>query len=254
METGERRRRNLPAVRAVATHVQVEIWSDVVCPWCYVGKRRFEQALERFAHADDVTVTYRSFELDPGAPRERTGTHDEHLARKYGMTVERAHQLNDQMTQTAAADGLDFHFERIRGGNTFDAHRLLHLALERGKQQELKERLLLATFTEGEPVADRDALVRLASDVGIDAAEAREVLSSGRYADAVRADEQQAMTYQITGVPFFVVDGKYGVSGAQPADVLLQVLERAHEESRPLTIVNPGSGEAPYCDDGSCAV
>jgi len=234
--------------------MKVEIWSDVVCPWCYIGKRRFEQALERFPHADEVEVTYRSFELDPGAPQQRTGTHDEHLARKYGMTVERAHQLNEQMTQTAAAEGLDFHFERIRGGNTFDAHRLLHHAAAQGKQLELKERLLLATFTEGEPVADRDALARLAKEVGIDDAE--EVLASDRYSDDVRADEQQATAYGISGVPFFVVDGKYGVSGAQPADLLVQVLERAYGDSRPLTMVEPTatSDDAAACDDDSCAV
>src|SRR4051794_27998841 len=211
--------------------MQVEIWSDVVCPWCYVGKRRFEQALARFPHADDVTITYRSFELDPAAPSARTGSHDEHLARKYGMTVEGARQLNEQMTQTAAVEGLDFRLDRIRGGNTFDAHRLLHFAMESGHQAELKERLLRATFTEGEPIADRDALVRLAAEVGLDETAARDVLWSDRYGDAVRADEQQATAYGVTGVPFFVVDGKYGVSGAQPADVLLQLLERAYDET-----------------------
>jgi predicted DsbA family dithiol-disulfide isomerase len=237
--------------------MQVEIWSDVVCPWCYVGKRRFEQALARFAHADEVTSIYRSFELDPNAPRERTGSHDEHLARKYGMTVDRARQLNQQMTETAAAEGLDFRLDRIRGGNTFDAHRLLHWALKHGKQAELKERLLLATFTDGEPIADRDALARLAADVGLDADEARVVLAGDRYADAVRDDEEQATAYGITGVPFFVVDGKYGVSGAQPAEVLLQVLDRAYDETRPLTMVAggpTGSDPAPTCDDDSCAV
>jgi predicted DsbA family dithiol-disulfide isomerase len=233
--------------------MQVEIWSDVVCPWCYVGKRRFEQALARFAHPDDVAITYRSFELDPGAPRERNGSHDEHLARKYGMTVERAHELNEQMTQTAAAEGLEFRLDRIRAGNTFDAHRLLHLALARGKQPELKERLLRATFTDGERIADAETLVRLAAEVGLDADEAREVLASDRYADAVRADEQQAAAYGITAVPFFVVDGKYGVSGAQPADLLLQVLERASEDNRALTVVT-GSTDAAACDDESCAV
>ncbi|HET6818718.1 MAG TPA: DsbA family oxidoreductase [Mycobacteriales bacterium] len=233
--------------------MQVEIWSDVVCPWCYIGKRRFEQALARFAHADEVTVTYRSFELDPAAPAHREGTHEEHLARKYGMTVEQARGLNDQMTQTAAAEGLDFHFERIRGGNTFDAHRLLHHATTVGKQLELKERLLLATFTEGEPIADRDTLARVAKEVGID--DADQVLASDRYSDAVRADEQQAAAYGISGVPFFVVDGKYGVSGAQPADLLLQVLDRAYDDNRPLTLVEPtaGSNDA-VCDDDSCAV
>jgi predicted DsbA family dithiol-disulfide isomerase len=215
--------------------MQVEIWSDVVCPWCYIGKRRFEQALAQFPDVEDVTLIYRSFELDQNAPRQRTGSHDDHLARKYGMTVERAHQLNEQMTQTAAAEGLEFRFDLIRAGNSFDAHRLLHLALDRGKQIEMKERLLRATFTDGEPIADRDALVRLAAEVGLDADEVREVLSGDEYADAVRADEQQAMDYGITGVPFFVIDRKDGVSGAQPADARVQVLERAYDESQSLS-------------------
>jgi predicted DsbA family dithiol-disulfide isomerase len=211
--------------------MQAEIWSDVVCPWCYIGKRRFEQALARFPHADDVTVTYRSFELDPAAPPAHTGTHDEHLAGKYGLTVERAHELNEQMTQTAAAEGLEFHFERMRGGNTFDAHRLLHLAAEQGRQRELKERLLRATFTDGEPISDHATLARLAGEVGIDGDEAARVLASDRYADAVRTDEQQAAAYGIHGVPFFVVESTYGVNGAQPADVLLSTLEQAYADS-----------------------
>jgi predicted DsbA family dithiol-disulfide isomerase len=233
--------------------VKVEIWSDVVCPWCYVGKRRFEQALARFAHRDDVTVVYRSFELDPSAPVTRNGTYAEHLARKYGMTVERAAQLNEQMTQTAAADGLDFRFDRLRAGNTFDAHRLLHLARDRDRQPALKERPLAATFTDGEPIADRDTLVRLATEVGLDETEVRAVLDSDRYADDVRADERQAQAYGITGVPFFVVDDKYGVSGAQPAELLLEVLETAHRESTPLTVVT-GHEHEDACADGSCAV
>jgi predicted DsbA family dithiol-disulfide isomerase len=169
------------------------------------------------------------------------------------MTVERAHQLNEQMTQTAAADGLDFRFDRLRAGNTFDAHRLLHLARDRDRQPALKERLLAATFTDGEPIADRDTLVRLATEVGLDETEVRAVLDSDRYADDVRADERQAQAYGITGVPFFVVDDKYGVSGAQPAELLLEVLETAHRESTPLTVVT-GHEHEDACADGSCAV
>ncbi len=137
--------------------MNVEIWSDVVCPWCYIGKRRFERAVASFGHPGEVTVTYRSFELDPDAPAQRTGTHGEHLARKYGMTIAQAEQANQQMTQRAAADGLEFRFDLIRGGNTFDAHRLLHLAKDHGLQPEVKERLLRATFTEGLPIADKPA-------------------------------------------------------------------------------------------------
>ena len=143
--------------------MNVEIWSDVVCPWCYIGKRRFERAVASFGHPGEVTVTYRSFELDPDAPAQRTGTHAGHLARKYGMTIAQAEQVSQQMTQRAAADGLEFRFDLIRGGNTFDARRLLHLAKDHGLQPEMKERLLRATFTEGLPVADKPTLVRLAA-------------------------------------------------------------------------------------------
>jgi predicted DsbA family dithiol-disulfide isomerase len=208
-------------------HVKVEIWSDVVCPWCAIGKHRFEKALARFAHRDEVEVSFHSFELDPDAPHEQEGDLADHLATKYGMSRERAEELHRQTTATAAEDGWDFHFERARRGNTFDAHRLLHLAAERGVQGAVKERLFRGYFTEGEPIADRATLVKLGSEAGLDADEAREVLDSGRYADAVRADQRQATAYGITAVPFFVVDRKYGVAGAQPPDALLQVLETA---------------------------
>jgi predicted DsbA family dithiol-disulfide isomerase len=236
--------------------MNVEIWSDVVCPWCYIGKRRFERAVASFGHAGEVTVTYRSFELDPDAPAQRTGTHAGHLASKYGMTIAQAEQANQQMTQRAAADGLEFRFDLIRGGNTFDAHRLLHLAKEHGLQPEVKERLLRATFTEGLPVADKPALVRLATEAGLPAAQVEAVLDGDAYADAVRADEQQATRYGITGVPFFVADGKYAVSGAQPPEVLLQLLRRAYDETSQLTPVaaTTESNSEASCDGDSCAV
>lgn len=235
--------------------MNVEIWSDVVCPWCYIGKRRFERALASFDHPDEVTVTYRSFELDPDAPAERTGTHAEHLAGKYGMTTAQAEQANKQMTERAADDGLEFRFDLIRGGNTFDAHRLLHLAEDHGLQPQLKERLLRATFTEGVPIADKPTLVRLATEAGLPAAQVQAVLDGDAYADAVRADEQQAARYGISGVPFFVADGKYAVSGAQPPEVLLQLLRRAYDEESQLTpvAVTTDSDSAASCDGDSCA-
>jgi predicted DsbA family dithiol-disulfide isomerase len=236
--------------------MNVEIWSDVVCPWCYIGKRRFESAVASFGHPDEVEVTYRSFELDPSAPTQRTGTHAEHLAGKYGMTIAQAEQAGEQMTERAAADGLEFRFDLMRGGNTFDAHRLLHLAAEHGLQPEMKERLMRATFTEGLPIADKPTLVRLAAEVGLPAAEAQAVVDGDGYADAVRADEQQAARYGITGVPFFVADGKYAVSGAQPPEVLLQLLQRAHDDASKLTPVTvPAGGDSEAsCDGDSCAV
>jgi predicted DsbA family dithiol-disulfide isomerase len=204
----------------------VEIWSDVVCPWCYVGKRRFENALAGFEHRDEVQTVWRSFQLDPNAPPERTLSSAEHLAGKYGMSVEQAEQSNAQMTELAASEGLEYHLDRTRGGNSFDAHRLIQLAADHDLQDAMKERLMRAYFTEGEPVGDRETLIRLAADVGLDA---RAVLEGEAYADAVHADVELAARIGIRGVPYFVLDRRFGVSGAQPAELLLQALERTWE-------------------------
>ena len=201
----------------------VEIWSDVVCPWCYVGKRRFEKALAAFAHRDEVEVTWRSFELDPNAPPERKASSAEHLAGKYGMSVEQAERSNAQMTELAAAEGLEYHLDRTRGGNSFDAHRLIQLAKDQGLQDEMKERLMRAYFTEGESISDGETLVRLALEVGLDP----RGLADGAYGDAVRADEEMASRIGIQGVSFFVLNRRYGVSGAQPAELMLQALDKA---------------------------
>ena len=233
--------------------LRVEIWSDVVCPWCYIGKRRFEQALAGFAAREQVEVVWRAFELDSSAPAERAGRYAENLAAKYGVPIAEAQRMIDTLTATAAAEGLELRFDIARPGNTFDAHRLLHLAGERGVSDAVKERLLRATFTEGEPIGDAETLVRLVAEAGLDADEARAVLAGDRYADEVRGDERQAQAYGITGVPFFVVDGRYGVSGAQPAEVLGQVLAQAWAERSPLQMVTAG-GSAPGCDGDTCAV
>ena len=233
--------------------MRVEIWSDVVCPWCYVGKRRFEQALASFPHRDEVEVVWRSFELDPSAPAERVGDYAQMLATKYGVSLAEGQRMIDTMTATAAAEGLDFRFDLARVGNTFDAHRVLHLAAERGLQDALKERLMRATFTEGEPIGDPETLVRLAVEAGLDAEETRAVLSSDRYGEQVRDDERDAQRFGISGVPFFVVDRKYGVSGAQPAELLREVLDRAWAESAPVPLVTTGAA-GPGCDGDACSV
>lgn len=234
--------------------MQVEIWSDVVCPWCAIGKRRFEAALARFEHRDEVTVRFRSFELDPTAPREREGTLIEHLAEKYGTSPEQALGMIGNMTEQAGAEGWEFHLEHARGGNTVDAHRLIHLGHDRGVQDAVKERLLRAYLTDGERIGDPDSLVRLAAEAGLDETEAGDVLAGDRYLDEVRADERQARAYGISGVPFFVVDAKYGVSGAQPADALLEVLQTAWADAHPLQVLVPAGDTGPDCADGSCAV
>jgi len=230
----------------------VEIWSDVVCPWCAIGKRRFEKALARFAHRDEVEVSFHSFELDPEAPREPTGDLAGHLAAKYGVSRAQADQMHRQMTGTAAADGWEFHFERARRGNTFDAHRVLHLAAGHDVQDAVKERLLRGYFTEGEAISDHATLARLAAEAGLDADEVRTVLASDAYADAVRADERQAQAYGITAVPFFVVDRRYGVAGAQPPEALLEVLETAWAEAHPPQVLTPAADPS-SCADGSCS-
>ena len=207
--------------------LKIDVWSDIVCPWCAVGKRRLEAALARFPHRDDVEVVWRAFELDPSAPTLHEGDNATRLAKKYGRTKAQAEAMMKQLADTAAKDGLEFHLLTAKSGNTFDAHRVLQLAAERGRQGAVKERFFRGYMTEGEAIGDHEVLVRLASEAGLDAAEVRAVLSSEKYADDVREEEETARALGITGVPFFVLAGKYAVSGAQPADVLLAALEQA---------------------------
>jgi predicted DsbA family dithiol-disulfide isomerase len=231
--------------------LHVDIWSDIACPWCYVGKRHLEQALQRFEHRDDVEVVWRAFELDPAAPRIRDASQSyaERLAKKYGTQTPQAQAMIDRMVDTAARDGLELRFDHIRPGNTFDAHRLLHLAGDRGVQDALKERLLRAYLTEGQPIGDREVLASAAREVGVDEQEARDVLDGDRYAAEVRRDEAIARELGISGVPFFVIGGRFGVSGAQPADVLLGALQRAWSEiPQPADVVEGAACGPDGCD------
>jgi predicted DsbA family dithiol-disulfide isomerase len=211
--------------------VRVEIWADLACPWCHVGKRRFEAALEGFEHRDQVEVTWRSFELDPGAPPEREGDRTERLAQKYGVTRERADAMHEHMTSVAAEDGIEFRFGSVRDGSTFDAHRLIHLAAAHGLGGEMGERLFSAHFAEGALLSDPETLERLATEVGVPAEEVRDMLAGDRFAAEVRDDEATAASLGITAVPFFVVDRAVGASGAHPPEALRKLLERAWEES-----------------------
>jgi predicted DsbA family dithiol-disulfide isomerase len=215
--------------------MHVEIWSDVVCPWCYVGKRRFESALARFDHRDEVEVVWRSFELDPDAPRQRPGSAAEHLGRKYGMSQEQVEASWARLTALAEAEGLEFHLDRARGGSTFDAHRLIHLGAEHGRQDATKERFLRGYFTESLPIGEPDVLGQIAVEAGLPPAEVAEVLATDRFADAVREDERRARLLGISGVPFFAIDDRYGVSGAQSADLLLEALGVAWAERAPVS-------------------
>jgi predicted DsbA family dithiol-disulfide isomerase len=218
--------------------MHVEIWSDIACPWCYVGKRRFEAALAAFAHRDEVTVTWRSFELDPGAPPELDHDLATHLAAKYGRTREESLQMQAQMTETAAADGLDFRFDRARSGSTFDAHRLVHLAAAHGRQDAMKERLLRAYFTEGALVSDPATLERLGAQAGLPAHEVREVVRTDRYAEDVREDERVAASLGVHAVPCFVVDRGVAVSGAQPPELLGKLLDHAWRQQAAVPAVD----------------
>jgi predicted DsbA family dithiol-disulfide isomerase len=213
--------------------MKVEIWSDVVCPWCYIGKRRLETALEGFDGADDVEVVWRSFQLNPAHPKGVHESHAESLAAKTGRTIEQVHELTERVTALAAAEGLDYHFERYVVVNTFDAHRLTHLAKTRGLGSELHERLFRAQLIEGEVLDDPDTLTRLSAEVGVPAEAARRVLASDEYASDVTGDIEQAHALGATGVPFFVIDRRFGVAGAQSSEVLLQVLERARDTAAP---------------------
>jgi predicted DsbA family dithiol-disulfide isomerase len=220
--------------------MNVEIWSDIACPWCYVGKRRFEAALAQFEHRDEVTVTWRSFELDPQAPQEREGDRAKHLADKYGMSLEQAQAAERQMTDTAAGEGLEFRFDIARAGNTFDGHRLVHLAAEHGLQDAMKERLLRAYLSQGELISDPETLVRLAVEVGLPEAEAAETLASERFASEVRADEQDATRLGISAVPTFIVDRVIGGSGAHPPEALLNLLRQGWDRRAPVSVVTGG--------------
>ena len=212
--------------------MQVEIWSDPVCPWCYLGKRRFERALESFGHRDEVTVVYRSFELDPSAPAGVTTPTVERLADKYGMTAGQADDAQRQMEQRAAQDGLEFRMDGLRSGNTRDAHRLLHLAKAHGVQAELAERLHRAYFTEQASIFDHSSLTELAVEAGLDRDDVIRVLASQEYGDAVNTDEAMAQALGVNGVPLFVIDRRYGISGAQPPEVIARVLDQAWAEAR----------------------
>lgn len=239
--------------------MRIEIWSDVVCPWCFIGKRRLEKALDRFDSTGDrsIDIVYRSFQLDPSAPHEATQTVAEHLGAKYGGGAGAGQQMIDRVEAVAAEEGLLFRMGEAKRGNTLDAHRLLHLALADGPevQARLKEDLLAAYFLRAENVADHDVLLRAAATVGIDEARATELLAGDEYANAVEADIRRAAALGANGVPFFVVDEKYGVSGAQPTEVFGQVLQRAWDDAHPkLDMVAGAERSGDACGPDGCAI
>ncbi|EPR28938.1 FrnE protein [Geobacillus sp. WSUCF1] len=231
--------------------MKIEVWSDFVCPFCYIGKRRLEQALEPFPHRENVEIVFRSFELDPNAPNETPLTIHEIIANKYGISLEEAKRANADIGRQAEAVGLTFRFETMKPTNTFDAHRLAQYAKEKGKLNDMVERLFYAYFTESKRISDRNVLLAIAEAAGLERTEAEEVLASGRYTQEVRRDEEEAAALGIRGVPFFVFNGKYAISGAQPVDVFRRALEKVWEEeqSRPLQLLGE---EGRACGDDDC--
>lgn len=210
--------------------MKVEIWSDFACPFCYIGKRRFEQAAQQVGGR--IKVEFRSYELDPGAPKKAEEDVHSMLAKKYGMTREKAKAMNDQLTAQAKEAGLDYQMDTIILANTHDAHRLSHFAKEKGKMNEFKERVLKAYFTESLHIADFNVLAQCAEEAGLIKEEAIEVLESGRYSSQVRADQEEAHEIGVQGVPFFVFNEKYAVSGAQSVESFVQVLQQVAEDEK----------------------
>ncbi|MEJ3403179.1 DsbA family oxidoreductase [Rathayibacter sp. YIM 133350] len=211
--------------------IKIDIWSDVACPWCYIGKRHLESGIAALGEdAPDIEIEYHSFELSPDTPVDFEGSNADFLAQHKGIPLTQVHQMHERVAGIAAEAGLDYHFDDVKQTKTLKAHELLHFAKENGRQLELKERLLKAFFVEGGHVGHIEDLVRYAEEVGLDGAAAREALESGRYAAAVQQDIAQAGAYGIQGVPFFVFDGTYGVSGAQPAEVFSQVITQVATE------------------------
>ncbi|GAA1585720.1 DsbA family oxidoreductase [Kribbella sancticallisti] len=241
--------------------MRIDVWSDVVCPWCYIGKRRLEQALVEAG--EKAEVTWHSFQLDPSATNDDPRDLAERLGEKYGRGREFGLQANEHVTTVAAEVGLDFKLKDAKAANTVDAHRLIHLArdleatgeLSSGTHGQLKERLLKAYFTEGLPVGDHDTLTRLAVETGLPEDRVTEVLAGTAYAAEVAADQAQAVAYGANGVPFFVIDEKYGVSGAQPVEVFQEAIRRANADRKPVTLVTaPGTTDDTTCGPDGCPI
>lgn len=238
--------------------MKIEVWSDFVCPFCYIGKRRLEMALDQFPHKNEVEVEFKSFELDPNSAVYSGKSIHEALASKYGMTIEQAKQNNAQIGQQAANVGLTFNFENMKPTNTFDAHRLAKFAKVHGKEKVVTESLLHAYFTESKNLSELETLADIAEATGLDRQETLQVLNDKTaYANDVRIDEGIAQQYQVTGVPYFIVNQKYAISGAQPLETFVGALQQVWEEENPtpkLQSLNPEGANDAFCADGNCVV
>ena len=235
--------------------LRIDIWSDIACPWCHVGKRRFEAALAKFPHRDEVEVVWRAFELDPSAKSRSLPDGEgyaDRLAKKYGMSVSLAEQRIQQLVDTAAGEGLAFRFDQIKPGNTFDAHRIVHFAREKGLQDAVKEKMLSGYLEHGAAIGDKADVAKLATDAGLDPDEVAAVLESDAHAAEVRADEREAAELGVSGVPFFVI-GRYAISGAQPKEVFERALDLAWKEHSASRSLQP-LAEGAVCGPDGCTV
>jgi predicted DsbA family dithiol-disulfide isomerase len=227
--------------------LKVEIWSDVMCPFCYIGKRRFENALEQFEHKDAVDIVWKSYQLDPEMQSNTGQSLDEYLAERKGISIERSQQMHEQMTAMAKELGLEYNFDKAIIANSFDAHRVSHLAKQQGLQDAMEEALFKAYFTEGKNIADNDTLIEVATAIGIDADAVRNVLTTDQFATEVKQDIYEAGQVGVRGVPFFVLGDKYAVSGAQQSETFLGALQQTWNETMAENIDGPVCGP-----DGDC--
>jgi predicted DsbA family dithiol-disulfide isomerase len=234
--------------------MKIEIWSDIVCPFCYIGKRKFENALAQFEHRDKIEIKWKSFQLNPDMPAALDKNIYEYLAERKGWSVEQSRTIHDQMANSAKETGLDYNFDKTIPANTLNAHRLTHLASRYDLQDAVEERLFSAYFTEGKNINDKETLFQIGTEAGLPAQEIKDMLESDSYAKEVRLDEVEAQQIGVRGVPFFVLDRKYAVSGAQPSETFLQAIEQAwkeHENSQPV-LSNEGMNGASCTIDGNC--
>lgn len=234
--------------------MNVEIWSDVMCPFCYIGKRKFENALAKFPHKENINIIWKSFQLDPTTVTDPSLNTIDNLAEKKGWSKQQAQETTAQVTNIAKQVGLDFHFEKAVVANSFDAHRLSHLAKKYSKQNDLEEKLFLAYFTEGKNTADHSTLLQIGKDLGMPEQEITAVLNSDTYANDVKQDITEAQQIGVRGVPFFVLDRKYAVSGAQESDTFLGALTKAYEEHTNGVIEPVATDNSCGCGPEGCEV
>lgn len=234
--------------------MKIELWSDFACPFCYIGKKRFEQALEAFPHKDKVEVVLKAYQLDPNAPKVMTKSPAETFAKGHRMSVEQAKQRFDMFQTQAKTVGLTYNYDTIKMTNSFDAHRLAKWSNQFGKEYELTGRLMKAYFTDGLNIANVDTLAKLAGEVGLDEQEAKKVLKTDQYADQVRGEISEGRQIGVQGVPFFVLNRKYGISGAQPVEYFTQVLDKLWEEEKPQFETMEGASEGAVCNDETCEI